>query len=896
MEGFRRAPTAGNSSTPITSGAVLEAAKANMSNNNSVNTSCGTTPSFTRSTSPWSPDTSEPHTPSNGQTSPRGRTLSILEPNQRLIPRPSTRRRAGPTSTDFDGGDIESRSPSHAFSAPTSNIHDTILEPRPLLAAVDTFSEVLHRSSTTGSSINLAGFAGHRDTFALLGLRRQPRRALDLPFYFFRRLMRYLSPESYLAIRLSCRSWSAALTDARPLRLPPVYCLPQELLELVYRHLDPGDFNAARHTCRAWMMASLEWRLLTAMLRRGGWWVGFQADLMAHGPASSDVNKEWLMSKRLATECSLGPGWTGNGLAPRRPSDAPQAYQADSTLLTSTGDMTSLVLTSHVDFSEFSDSCYDNTADATPAPPAVHFTVSVCNQFLLVTDNCTIYIYRLRDHPPSPSNFAPTHPSHRPHLTPTSVICPRRVLAVSMDTSSQRFAIAALLEGRTGLVCDLQMDASQRPSPASCNPLHPSTSSAAQHPTPTTHSHPSHTSTRTPDHHIASILGAPPSRSWSTGSSGEDNLQARRGTFASPVGPTSSAPPPLAQSPTSAHKAGIRVESGPRSLYRNLCSPDDPPVSVAICPQRRCVAFGCRAGIELHWVDGLTGQDLNRWFPLATAAGYLYFLPPRRGAESGKKLRLMASGAWEVGLEAGARGAVESDHFQARPLSDGYHVLFTDPGTGLLCLGSDAPLGGPTKLLRKVVFLGPRGGGVPRLYAAGRELRWGVRVAVAYGERLWVFSVPPDVFGAGLFRGGCGAENPRVELWGEGPGEEVLDAEGAWSGMWPVRVFTWEVDGGGEGAVWERAVLRDGAVVDVRDRDGDVIMRDAPESGMPTVQVGDRAVGFDGPASMFSPAAEGLEAKSAVAIAFSGHGWVERVVERVPDVETEDDDSGYGSD
>ncbi|SLM33982.1 F-box domain [Lasallia pustulata] len=828
MEGFRRAPTAGNSSTPITSGAVLEAAKANMSNNNSVNTSCGTTPSFTRSTSPWSPDTSEPHTPSNGQASPRGRTLSILEPNQRLIPRPSTRRRAGPTSIDFDGGDIESRSPSHAFSAPTSNIHDTILEPRPLLAAVDTFSEVLHRSSTTGSSINLAGFAGHRDTFALLGLRRQPRWAPDLPFYFFRRLMRYLSPESYLAIRLSCRSWSAAMTDARPLRLPPVYCLPQELLELVYRHLDPVDFNAARHTCRAWMMASLEWRLLTAMLRRGGWWVGFQADLMAHGPASSDVNKEWLMSKRLATECSLGPGWTGNGLAPRRPSDAPQAYRADSTLLTSTGDMTGLVLTSHVDFSEFSDSCY-STADATPAPPAVHFTVSVCNRFVLVTDNCTIYIYRLRDHPPSTSNFAPTHPSHRPHLTPlTSVICPRRVLAVSMDTSSQRFAIAALLEGRTGLVCDLQMDASQRPSPASCNPLHPSTSSAAQHPTPTTHSHPSHTSSRTPDHHIASILGAPPSRSWSTGSSGEDNLQARRGTFASPVGPTSSAPPPLAQSPTSAHKAGIRVESGPRSLYRNLCSPDDPPVSVAICPQRRCVAFGCGAGIELHWVDGLTGQDLNRWFPLATAAGYLYFLPPRRGAESAKKLRLMASGAWEAGLEAGARGAVESDHFQARPLSDGYHVLFTDPGTGLLCLGSDAPLGGPTKLLRKVVFLGPQGGGVPRF------------------------------------------------------------AEG--------EVFTWEVDGGGEGAVWERAVLRDGAVVDVRDRDGDVIMRDAPESGMPTVQVGDRAVGFDGPASKFSPAAEGLEAKSADAIAFSGHGWVERVVERVPDVETEDDDSGYGSD
>ena len=36
----------------------------------------------------------------------------------------------------------------------------------------------------------------------------------------------------------------------------------------------------------------------------------------------------------------------------------------------------------------------------------------------------------------------------------TSVICPRRVLACSMDTSSERYAIAALLDGRMGVVCD----------------------------------------------------------------------------------------------------------------------------------------------------------------------------------------------------------------------------------------------------------------------------------------------------------------------------------------------------------------------------------------------------------------------------------------------------------
>lgn len=34
--------------------------------------------------------------------------------------------------------------------------------------------------------------------------------------------------------------------------------------------------------------------------------------------------------------------------------------------------------------------------------------------------------------------------------------------------------------------------------------------------------------------------------------------------------------------------------------YKNLCSGEDAPRSVAICPQRKCVAFGCQGGIELH--------------------------------------------------------------------------------------------------------------------------------------------------------------------------------------------------------------------------------------------------------------------------------------------------------
>lgn len=39
-----------------------------------------------------------------------------------------------------------------------------------------------------------------------------------------------------------------------------------------------------------------------------------------------------------------------------------------------------------------------------------------------------------------------------------------------------------------------------------------------------------------------------------------------------------------------------------RIVYRNLCTSEDPPISVAISPVRQCIAFGSRGGIELYWV------------------------------------------------------------------------------------------------------------------------------------------------------------------------------------------------------------------------------------------------------------------------------------------------------
>lgn len=375
------------------------------------------------------------------------------------------------------------------------------------------------------------------------------------------------------------------------------------------------------------------------------------------------------------------------------------------------------------------------------------------------------------------------------------------------------------------------------------------------------------------------------------------------------------------------------IESGPRSLYRNLCSNDDPPRSVAICPQRRCVAFGCSSGIELHWVDALTGQDLNRWFPLTAPSDFLFFLPPRKSIDSAKKLRLISSAArpgerpaiaerpfgtrarsspfWErfpvvlghfdnssdADLMQGSlptlRGDSDrssltgrmdcSDHYHAIPLSDGYHILFTDPSTGLLCLGSDAPVGGPTKLLRKVWFQGPQGEGSPIAYSAGADLSCGVRIAAAFGagteQAIWLFSVPRDVFAtnqgsqsplstSSFLRSKSGQESGSSEWinwWPDDGLQEWLNyARDPIAGIlprsvWPVKIrgqqigtcsgvvdltidsgsniaiwafdkhgiaTVWKIDTGRNESLKRHCVMRDGTVREI-DGEGDVEMVDA---------------------------------------------------------------------
>ncbi|OAL19104.1 hypothetical protein AYO22_10052 [Fonsecaea multimorphosa] len=253
---------------------------------------------------------------------------------------------------------------------------------------------------------------------------------------------------------------------------------------------------------------------------------------------------------------------------------------------------------------------------------------------------------------------------------------------------------------------------------------------------------------------------------------------------------------------------------------------DDQPRSVAICPNRKCVAFGCRMGIELHWVDALTGDHLNRWFPLSAPSDYLYFLPQRRGVDSRRKLRLISSAAGPVVTQllrsdstpakskffptpatlgrrqsltrlffgnmpfptpAGGSGelsgsvspqgadegqgvlrTVDCDHFHAIPVSDGFHLVFTDPDSGLLCLGSDAPLGGPTKLIRKIMFIPPGQSDrmpAPRRYAVGKALEWGLRLVVVYdNDEVVLFNIPSDVFGQ------LQDQRSSTDIWDENSG------------------------------------------------------------------------------------------------------------------------------
>lgn len=674
-------------------------------------------------------------------------------------------------------------------------------------------AEVLSSTTTlTDCSFDFGGnFERHRDTFALRELRQQknnPSAMNKMPDEFFRRLSQYIDSETFFALRLSCRCWSAGMVanDATTNHHHHISSpagrsttkgscaasfLPVEILHQIYSYLDPTDFDAARRICRTWMGSSLNSRLLERMLKTAGWWNASLADALGNemrGLSTKIESEEWLLSKRLATEYSLRPNWGGNGLDDNRlflpPSEVRSLHDETLSERRGTRSFRSFTLVSEVDFSALG-SLESISGEAQRASAALQFTTSICGKYLLVTRDRTIYVYSLSNHTCMTQDVKALCP-----VTLVSTVdCPNRVLAVSMDTSCGRFAVAALLEERVGLVCCLEdlgtgtrwpkndgrawdpvssaLWEYQALRSKSGNPLdsyhHPSSSPTTQPTSPrnisskgsSSSSSRSRYSTYPPSPRCGSDRGNHPSGGVEGGGGRESDTRATKNL----------------------------PETGPYSLYHNLCSPNDPPLSVCICAQRRCVAFGCSAAIELHWVDALSGQGLNRWFPTSSwKAGVLYFFPSERQDERQQRLRVICSGLVPTTTTppfASTPSSAAADHhvwttdggeeeegerdcynyYNAVPLSDGRHALFVDSShrPGELCLGIEArnrrsmEIGAPyLQLETRAVFEKPTSAGantLPRFYAVGRDLSWGARIVVGFGDEVWLYVIAGDWLG-----------------------------------------------------------------------------------------------------------------------------------------------------
>lgn len=564
-------------------------------------------------------------------------------------------------------------------------------------------------------------------------------------------VLHYSDTATWRSLRLVCRSWCSTVSHIAP---PPAHPasrrLPAEILLSIYDHLDAKDFNACRRTCRSWLMASLNRSLLSAMLRRGGWHSGSPAkdDGLTERRTTIASSEEWRLSRYLSRQCSMSAHWTGNGLDVRP----------------------AIVESAVIDFTDLSDG---DPFRKGRSCGALIFTPSICGEYLLVAKNNLIYIYSLT----------------KSGLEPVScVVCPRRVLGMSMNASAGRDAVAALLEGRMGMLCELQQH--RPPSEPKAGDGYIEGDSLSPHPiaqnTPARRTNDlqdssdfaEHTSPQAPEpaNYIRDMNPAAfdtielQSHNHAFDLRDTDDVSTHdRSTINHAWNLTLRGPPRYLETTSKAQLPvqSVPIESGSSTFYRHLCSEDDPPRNVSICPQRRCVAFGCSAGIELHWIDALTGQSLSRWFPLTSPSDHLYFLSPRPGFESAKKLRLISSTAhpndrsatsrrlfssasissfWgSFGFESRSRQPQACDHYHAIPLSDGHHVLFIDPTTERLTLGCDAPFGGPARLLRKIVLNSPEGRGVPRVYTAAADMSSGARIVAVFETTIMLYSIPPDV-------------------------------------------------------------------------------------------------------------------------------------------------------
>lgn len=318
-------------------------------------------------------------------------------------------------------------------------------------------------SGTSGSSttyhIRPNAFPGHRDTFARI-LHSQILQAYDddatptslsyttlqarrpstpstISPAIIQPILKHLSFSDYKLMRLVCRQWSRDLPDPC---FSALYRLPGELVQEIMSYLSPCDFDASRHTCASWYLAGQDRRLQKHMLKLSGCSSAFEEDLRLHFSIEGEkacssgflgirtrrksvdlscLDQEWICGKRLATESRLSPSWRGHSTE-----YSPRVF-----------------LREMIDFSRLLNSTTDETNRAKS-------TVSACGRFVLVNSGCDISIYNLHDREGT--------------LKPVvRLAAGTEVLKVSMDTSSERYAVAALLADRKGMLWELLGDMTQ---------------------------------------------------------------------------------------------------------------------------------------------------------------------------------------------------------------------------------------------------------------------------------------------------------------------------------------------------------------------------------------------------------------------------------------------------
>ena len=286
------------------------------------------------------------------------------------------------------------------------------------------------------------------DTFShiLFGRRIRPYN----PSMIIQQLIHYLPFQDYLSLRSTCRQWCRALPEPQ---MPGSYRIPREVLQQVLSLLNPCDFDAARHTCRKWFDAGLDAQLLRLMLRSAQCQNAFKSDtrkrrdsivpgnpvlpvcvsagqdghpvvLAAPPTMEGSMSKEWLMSKRLATATRLSVDWRGSWSRRSITEAVSRFYVVEQINFRR-------IL---VSLSSLDTSSHDQT-----------FTVSSCGRYLLVTSGNDCFVYNLRG-------------KEDTLIAVVRLSADCNILRVSMDTSSGRYAVAALLSNRTGVIWDLTSD------------------------------------------------------------------------------------------------------------------------------------------------------------------------------------------------------------------------------------------------------------------------------------------------------------------------------------------------------------------------------------------------------------------------------------------------------